>query len=270
MKQSEFKYRLNLLWAFVKFTFAKETAYAGNNWGNIFSTVFYTISMILFIDVTYANVDMVAGYSRDQMLLFMFMGQISYYTYWSIYRNLRTLGEDVNTGNLDILLTKPVPSLFYVTFRRISIYNVIRDGIPAMGVLWCVINWENLSFSSVQMLYGLIVVLLGMICVHVMHFMFTIPVFWLGESANLRRLAEGVEYNLGKTIPFEGYSPKMRVLLSTVLPILITAGVSTSVVLGKSEPVWMIVFTGITAIVLLIVMNKMWSVALRAYSSASS
>src|SRR3990167_9318864 len=117
MKLSEFNQAISDRAAILKvgivYTFQQETAYWTNNWANLLSPFFYTLSMVLFIDVIYANVDLVAGYTRNQMLLFLFNGQIAFYTGWLFHKNLQELIVSVNKGSLDLLLVKPMPSLFY-------------------------------------------------------------------------------------------------------------------------------------------------------------
>src|SRR5258708_1946848 len=173
MKLVEFKKafskRFSILIATTKFTYQIETAYRANNWANILSTCFYTLSMILFINVLYSNVKLIAGYSKDEMLLFMFVGQIGYYISWLFHSNLLELIQDVNKGRLDTLLVKPVPSLFYVTFKKIRLFSVVRDCVPPMIVLGLFINWSKLSLTLDSSLAGFVVTLLGITCAHVVH-----------------------------------------------------------------------------------------------------
>ena len=64
--------RLLILKANTIFTLQKETAYWANNWASVFSTLFYTLTMLLFINVLYANVTLFVGYTKQEMLLFFF------------------------------------------------------------------------------------------------------------------------------------------------------------------------------------------------------
>ena len=126
--KQEIKLRLVLFCANSVFTFQQETAYWANNWTSIFSSTFYMISTIIFIDVVYSNIQLLAGYTRDQMLLFLLVGQSVYYLGWVIQGNLDELISSVNRGNLDLILAKPVPSLIVVatpqTTPHFSIFSV--------------------------------------------------------------------------------------------------------------------------------------------------
>jgi ABC-2 type transport system permease protein len=273
MKQLVFDYiyeRLAVLKVGVVYTFQQETAYWTNNWTSLLSTFFYTVSVILFVDVIYGNVDLVAGYSRNEMLLFVFNGQIGFYTGWVLIKNLQELSANVNKGNLDLLLVRPIPSLFYVTFRKIKAYSLIRDSLPPMLALAIALNWPALNLNTFNVLAGIVIIFLGVTSAHVMHFLATIPVFWLGESSELIDLSFDSEHNIGKIIPFEGYSHEFQFLFSVILPYAITAGFSTSVMLGKSDPLIMLIASFAIAIVFLVLRQIAWKKALRAYTSASS
>jgi ABC-2 type transport system permease protein len=262
--------RSSILLANIKFTYQIETAFHVNNWANVLSTCFYTLSMILFINVLYSNVKLVAGYSKDEMLLFMFIGQAGYYLSWLIHSNLEELIFDVNKGRLDMLLIRPVPSLFYVTFKKVRLFSIIRDCLPPMIVLAFAINWTKLPLSVDTFLGGFFVTLLGIICVHVVHFFATIPVFWLGESRNILNFSQEFEYNLGKVIPFEGFNKNFQLFFVAIIPVMISAGLATSVILGKTPAIPAIIISLIVTCLSLVMRQLVWKMALQRYTSASS
>lgn len=272
MKQLEYniRKRYSLLKASIVYTFRGDTAHLANNWGNVLSTCFYTISNIIFIDVLYSNVKTVAGYGRDEMLLFMFIGQISYYVSWLIHDNIDWLIEIVNNGQLDLVLSRPVPSLFYITFGRIRLFSVLRDCIPPMIVLSLVIHWQSLSLSPISIVAGLLICLMGIACAHVVHFLSALPVFWIGQSSQVLDMSENIEYNIGKTIPLEGFGKKVQFFFTALVPYLISAGVATSVALGKIPAGT--AFLGVLVItsVFLLMRSYTWNLALKSYTSASS
>ncbi len=275
MKLSEFRQglslRLRILRASLVFTFQQETAYWTENWANVLSTFFYTVSMILFINIMYSNTDLIAGYNRNEMLLFLFVGQFGFYlSGWLYYSILPSLIRDVNNGSLDFVLVKPVPSLFYVTFRELKVFTIIRDGLPPMVALGLYMNWAELNLSAANFFVGFVIVFLGIMSAHVFHFLFTIPVFWLGESSNLLDMSGHFEHNVGKTVPFEGFGIQLRTLFTTFIPVLISTGVATSVMLGKSRALPMLTLSALVALSFLVIMNVVWKLALRSYSSASS
>lgn len=225
---------------------------------------------IVFIDILYVNVETIAGYTRDDMLFFTLIGQIAYGINVSAsILNLEELIRRVNDGGLDLVLSKPLPQLFYVSFRNIDIFHLI-DLLPNITLLGILINWSNLHLSVLSLIIGFIIILLGVYCVHIFQFIFTIPSFWLGESNNLLAMTWAVEFNFGRFIPFEGLSDTLKTVFSTLIPVLFSTAISTSVILGKSEPWQMLAAVIAVTGCMILIKVFAWRIALRNYTSASS
>jgi len=275
MKLLEFKEslkeRLVLLKANTIYTAQRELAYAGNNWASILSTTFYTFSVLIFIKVIYSNVQTVAGYSYNEMLIFFFVSQMTYYSnYLVTVRNLNDLIPDVNKGNLDMILIKPVPSLYFLMTRSISLVSIATDAIPPTLAIIFSINWHALSITFSTLIISVFIWIFGLIALHTFQLLSALPVFWFGESANILDLASGTASASGTMIPLEGYGKNLQKLLGTVIPMLIASGFTTSILLGKSNPIVLFVWALVVAIVAIYVKNVAWKFALKHYTSASS
>jgi len=271
MKQSVYnfiKIRLKVLRINIANTFNLETAYPAENWANMFSTAMYTLSFILFLNVIFGNVKTLAGYTRNDMLFFSLVGQAAFYTLytWS-YDNMENLIESVRFGDMDILLTKPLPTLFYVSTRRLSIVTLIRDAFIPMTMIGLLINWQSLNLTLDRVIIGLVIFICGQWCGHVIQFLLSLPVFWNGQSDALL----GISYTITDPgIPLQGLAKTWRFLLVTVLPLCLPVAGSVSVMLGKSNPVIMLIWAITIAIIATYVRQKLWQKALGAYNSASS
>lgn len=178
--------RLAILKAAVVYTFQEDTAYAAENWAAVISTVIYTLTFAMFIKILYSNVDNVAGYSENEMLFFLWMSQLVFYVqFFTFENNVGRLSGDVNNGSLDLILTKPIPSLFYISLRRISLVGWLRDAIPSVFFLSLMINFSDLGATYQSIFVGIIIFLLGIICLYVMSILTVLPVFWLGKNRDL-------------------------------------------------------------------------------------
>jgi ABC-2 type transport system permease protein len=275
MKPLEFKSEINLRWeilkANVKFRFQQDLAYAANNWAEAVSTMFYTLSLLLFAKIIYSNVNTVAGYDYDEMLFFFLIGQFTYYVSWIITKgNLYQFIPDVNKGNLDMILTKPVPALFYLMTRNIGILSLFTDGLPSLFAIILAITWQNIHISLFGALIGIFIWFLGLIILHVFMVLSALPVFWLGESEGIMSLADSVTSSAGNTIPLEGYGPKLRFALSTIIPVVIATEFTTSAILLKSNGLILLISNFAIAVIFLYVQNRAWQLALKNYTSASS
>jgi len=261
--------RLDILKANALNSYRVQTAYFFENWASIGSTIFYTLTMLLFIKIVYANVNLFAGYAESEMLLLVLFGQLNFYTEWVwSTNNIFALISDVRTGNLDMILAKPVPSLFFVTFRNISLINRIKDGVPNLILLSFLIDWSQISTNVSKISIGLLIFVLGQVAWHCFRFLFALPVFFIGQSSQIFQISGTL--NSTNNIPLEGFTGALKNVFISLIPSLIAAQMSVSVILGKSNPYIMLLIASIVTVVFLLLKSFAWVVSLKNYSSASS
>lgn len=278
MKQSVFskiKDAVLVRWTVLKastiYTFQQDTAYVFENWAGVLSTAFYTISFIVFIKVLYSNVGSVAGYSEAEMLFFVFMGQVVFYIQTTLFEgNIVRLSDFVNSGELDLILVKPLPSLFYITFKRISLLFMLRDGIPALLIVTFLVDWNSLDITLLSGFAAAIILVIGLFLNYCLSLFATLPVFWIGKNSEIYILSITLQWVAHRELPFEGFPTSLKLILSSIFPVLICGGLATSVALNKSEPLPMLLFALSVGIIFSFLKRILWNASLRAYSSASS
>ncbi len=263
------RYRLNILWANIVNTFRRETAYFSQNWSNFFSTVFYTLAMVVFVDVLFSNITTLAGYSREEMLFMVFIGQVAYYFGWGVFGiNGERLNEDINNGSFDFVLVRPAPPLFFVLFRNISIIGTLRDSLANILVISFLINWTTLHITLSSIVLGSVVFIAGQIIWQYIRVGLVFPAFWFGSAKNIM----SISYELTEThnLPLEGYPQSLRILFTTLIPTIIVSAMAGSVILNKSNGLIMAGWAIAVTVALSFVFVWAWNSALKHYSSASS
>ncbi len=250
-------------------TIQTEASSLANKWGNVFSTIMYVASYIVFVNVLFANVKTIGGYSKDEILLMTLFGQMSFYLAyaWSI-ENINSMVDSVNTGELDNLLTKPLPTLFYVSVKEFRILSILRDGLPALATLVYIIDWHSIHTTPLRVAAGIIVFFLGQISQHCYEFICALPVFWYEKGEQIRDVS--VAFMDANRIPYDSYTGIFKFVLTTIIPVMLMSPVTASVVVGRSDPLIMLAVSAIVTVLFLLLKIKMWQVALRNYSSASS
>jgi len=271
MKQSVYNFftiRFRVLMTNIVNTFNIETAYPAENWANIFSTLLYVISYLIFLDVIFNNVTSLAGYTHNDMLFFTFIGQIAFFTLytWS-FENMSGLAESIRNGELDVLLTKPVPTLFYISTRTFTLVRLVRDAFVPMLIIAFLIDWTTLHLTFLSFVIGIIVFVCGQWAVHMLQFLLVMPAFWNGKSQALLHLSYSIT---GPEIPLQGLSKYWRVILISVLPVSLPVAGATSVMLGHSNPLLMLSWAIALAMLLAWLRIWIWRKALGVYNSASS
>lgn len=262
------KLRFKILAANIKNSFQNEVAFFANNIGNVFSTVFYTVVAVIFINALFVNVKAIAGYSKNDMLFLFLAGQLSFYIFatWT-EGNRDLLHTDVKTGNLDFLLIRPVPALFYISCRKINILGILRDGLPTIILVSYIINWGALNLNPTSAIFGIMIFALGQLAWNGLSYLFTFPVFWLDEATNISKIS----WSLGETnnTPYEGLERKIKLTLTTIIPSFLTAAVPVSVALGKSDKYVMFTLTLLVTITFSFLKSFMWKKALNNYTSVA-
>ncbi|MBU1110936.1 ABC transporter permease [Patescibacteria group bacterium] len=263
--------RLIIIKTAIIYSFQEETAYPAENWGNMLSTLIYIATFRLFLNILYTNIDTLAGYTENEMLFFLLVGQASFYLSWAIYNhNIRDISSSVNTGNLDLVLTKPVPSAFYISFRKISLVHIFRDALAPLLFIIATISWETLHLNLANILIGIIICTLGITVTYCVYFLSVLPSFWFGRSDETYRLVYLVEDFVQKHLPLEGASNSLKILLGALIPLMIGSAFTTSVILGKSNALALLAWAAAVTILFLLIRKYAWGRALRAYTSASS
>ncbi len=265
----EIKYRFVLLKANIVNSYRIQTAYFFENWASVASTSFYTLTLLLFIKIIYSNVTLFAGYTENEIIFLILFSQLNFYTQytWSL-NNIVSLNDSVRSGELDLILSKPLPSLFFITFRDINLVNRLKDGLPNLILISLLINWDSIQTSWDKVVFGMVVFISGQIAWHCFRFLFALPVFFVGQSSQIFQISGTLENTAN--IPLEAFTGKLRTLFVNIIPTLIAAQMSVSIILGKSSAPKMLLVVLPTTLVFLILEKIGWIISLRNYSSASS
>lgn len=254
-------------------SFRLDTAFIFNNWANLLSTTVYTITWIQFFNIVFLNTPNLAGYNRDETIFFVFIAQVTFYILTGLLlRNIAHLIADVNTGHFDLLLLKPTPSLFHTLVRELNVFAIVRDATIPFTFIILAIDFSNLSIGLLNLIVGIFIMFVGCIISYLVSLWSALPVFWIGESKGIYELNNFITYDLADDIPYEGFErlKALQVVLTYILPALISTGLSTSVMLGKSSWQQGLTITIIVGIIVVLITKFLWQLALRNYGSASS
>jgi len=276
MKRSDFKKAIKMRWKIITsctiFGLRESLAYSLNNWGNLLSMVVYMTTYLIFLDILFGRVKMIAGYGYAEMLFFTLIIQINFYLLFVLTQaNTERLDESINTGELDLWLVKPVPALWFVTFRKINLGELLFSAFPATIPLLIILSgkWSSLDMPLGGVFAGIACVLLGQIIIHCFVFIIAMTAFFTGEGKNARNM--GVELStFGDTIPFEGYPKFMKYIGLTIIPFMIQTALAVSFFLGKNTNYHYLIYIFGLAVFFLWLKTTAWKFSLRHYSSASS
>ena len=227
--------------------------------------IWYSTQLILF-EVLYRHTKIIGEWNIDQMRVFIFLVLFIdsiYMILWDPSFSIFT--ENVRKGTLDLLLMKPINSMFMLSSQRVSVSHIPCFLITFGGLIWSLqqlpeFNWFKLLWLIILIPTGLSVIFCGRFALNSTSIIFTRADFlqYIWYSA----------FRLGLR-PDAIYSGFLRIILIFIVPFAMVASIPARILL-ESPQAWMIAWALILPFILFFLLKKYWNFCLRHYSSASS
>lgn len=259
---------LKLYGYFVKNNIIAQMQYRTNFVISILTEVGFVFAKSLYILVLFSAGLSINGLEPQQML--MFIGSYTLITGIMdavCYPNIAAIPDYIRTASLDVMITKPINSLFMSAFRKFD----LGLGIPNViaGFIMIIVSWMSSGVAvSVPNILGFVgFSLLGCILTFPI---LIIPVtfsFWMIKSdALLNTIWAMWDFN---NMPMTIYNKIIKAIGIFVLPIFMITNLAPMYVFGILPQIY-IIYSLIAIPIFLLVSIKFWNFAIKRYSSASS
>lgn len=265
LKIKLYKY-LGIYKAFFKASLAADLEYRLNFVFLIFAEfVWYSTQLYLF-NVLYRHTKVIGDWNYEQMRVFIFLVLFIDSIYMILWdSNFSSFTENVRKGTLDLLLTKPINSMFMISSQKISVSHIPCFFITGAGFLWALnqlplFDWAKLIWLIFLIPAGLSVIFCARFALNCTSILFTRADFLQYVWYSLFRL--GLR-------PDAIYSGFLRVILIFILPFSMIASIPVRILIEPLQ-LWMIGWSLILPFILFYLLKKYWTYCLRFYSSASS
>jgi ABC-2 type transport system permease protein len=260
-----FKY-LRLTKAFFKASIMADLEYRANFATRILTDIFWYLAQVAMWEGLFRVTTKIGDWNLAQTRVFLgllFVVDAIYMVLFS--ENLDRMSEKVRKGEIDLLLAKPVSSQFFMSLQRM---NTAILGNLAIAIVWLVFSLmllPDLQWTRIFWLFVLIPA--GLLSLYSIRFSFSSLAMLFTRADNVQYLWFQV-YRLGMR-PDSIYSPWLKLLVLTLLPVAVVASVPARALLDPPNFllfIWVVVWSG----GLLYLSNRFWKFCLRHYSSASS
>lgn len=259
---------------FLRNSFLREFSFRSNFVINIITRAFWFVSQLLFYEIIYANVQMVADWTRAEYFGFMATTMLVNSMVETFFMpNCAQLSEHIRKGTLDFALVKPIDTQFLISFERINLPMLFQSGI-ALALL-------SYSLQGIEQLPSLVNVLcyIGLIGVATVFFYSLMIALastsvWFGRNTGLYDFWFYV--TIFARYPSDIYSGSpiaemLRFAFSYILPILVVMTIPARLIVSKTlEPNWMTGCVVLTTAVAFFVSRRVFQWSLSNYRSASS
>ena len=227
--------------------------------------IWYSTQLILF-EVLYRHTNVIGEWNIDQMRVFIFLVLFVDSIYMILWdTNFGAFTENVRKGTLDLLLVKPVNSMFMLSSQKISISHIPCLFITGAGFIWAInqipdFNYLKLFWLIILIPAGLSVIFAGRFALNCSAVLFT--------RADFLQYVWYSMFRLGLR-PDAIYSGFLRFVLIFIVPFAMIASIPARILLEPINPVFLI-WAILLPVILMTALRKYWSYCLKQYSSASS
>lgn len=229
--------------------------------------IMFGIQILTFFAI-YSNITSIGGWQKGEIILFIGSFSLINALNMTLYFfGVISIPDKIKSGKLDYYLTKPVNSLFYISFESINLGSGLLI-VLSFAILLYGVKILNKPISMVQVgVYAYVIILMTILFYDIMLLFRTIA-FYLIEADGLLRVEEEC-IGLCMQIPGVLFQRVFKIVFYFILPYGIMGTIPAQVLAGTVKRNNLILATLIT-ILFTMVAICFWNYSRRKYNSASS
>jgi len=227
----------------------------------------YNVGALLFITFLFSKIPLITGWDKWDLILLYGIGQIIGYIYFfATSPNAKSFIDQVQSGDFDFLITKPVNSLILSTLRVFSIDALFSLIQPAVIMGYAFAN-KGYDITLLGICIAIVAIIISVIIIHALTVITLIPTFWIIRNQFYRFFNETADL---MNYPYEIFDGKIsKFIFFFMVPYALLVNIPFRALIGKLDYRLFILQIFVCA-VFLIVLRFLWKLGVRSYSSASS
>jgi ABC-2 type transport system permease protein len=242
--------------------------YSFNFWTAFFVDLTVFLIQIAVFSVVFLQVDSINGWNSYQLIFFVGTFTVIDSLYMCTYFfGVIGIPDKIRTGKLDIYLTKPINTLFYVSFENMDFGSILLT-LPGIGMLAYSAGHLKIAPGFVNIAGYILLVLLMTYLMYTLMILVRVGAFWFTRVDSFGEL-ENELVNFSFRIPGVVFKGAAKLVFYILVPYGLIATVPTQfftdILSGRS---WLLVFIVCTGFGCL--STLMWKAGLKHYGSASS
>lgn len=258
-----------LILTFIKTSLQNEMAYRFNFFINILNSILGLLSGIGGLLILYANKESLNGWGVNETLalvgIYMIIQALKELFIGPSLDTLAGMGGEIESGNFDFTLLKPIPVQFYISLRNWSLWSIF-DIIIGIGILCSAIFKLNLQFTPERIIIFIISLVSSQVIMYSFMLIFSSIAFWYRGTFLLwiwNDLMQTGRY------PVSIYPGFLKQILTWIIPVGFMVTVPAEIFIGQEDSL-MLLGGVILAALLFFISSVFFKVSLRKYTSASS
>ena len=244
---------------------AEELQYRGNLVAAVAGTLFWMVMALLTLAVFFNQTDTLGGWSFWEVVVLLgVFNTLAGFVDVLLRPGIGTLAEQIRSGQLDLVLSRPVETQFFVSVRRLSIWRV-ADVLAGLALIGYALVRLQTPPTPLQAIAFAVAMAAALAIVYSLWLVLMSLAFWFVRVENLSVIFDAVF--AAARYPVSAYPGALRFVLVYLLPIAWTTTIPASALTGRLSPVGLLVSAAV-ATVSLALGRLVWRIALSRYTSA--
>lgn len=269
MKLTAIKRYIKIYITFLRFSLIFSMTYRFSFIIQLFVEFGYNFLYVFFFQVIYGNVREIAGWSYYEVLLLaglnIITSELIISTCYAM--NLKDLPRKIRRGNIDIVLTKPLNSLFTLSLSR-PYLSGITASVSGFSLVFYALGRLEVSLTPVNIIAGVFILICGCIIAYsVLVILSSLSFVFINNTKLPDTGHKIIEYYKG--FPHQIYQGIFRVIFFFLIPVVFVSSVPASTIIRGVEFKY-IVIAPVLAATFPFLAKKIWDKMINYYSSASS
>ena len=257
---------ISLYLSFLKISLKEILIYRIDCIAGIFSQLVVQAVSLIFIFIVFQNTEDIAGWNFEQILLLYGVTRISIGIQGYCFDALYDIGPKyIRNGEFDKILLRPIHPLISIIGASREFVS-IADFFIGLGITIYMLYKLAIPITILLIVKIVFFSMVGALIIGAILTMFSISSFWTYRSNEViwsfYRMYTFTEY------PINIYNGFIKILITVILPFAFVAYYPTMDYLGLNN--CMIYLSPIIAIVLWIIVIKLWNIALNKYRSTGT
>jgi len=253
---------IRIFYRLIKYNLIHEMEFRQNFYIRLITQVLFVGLQLLIVSTFFNYTSNLGSWTKSQVFVLVGIFRlIEGAFHMFLHSNLLYIPELINSGEMDLLLSRPVNTQFFVSLRRHQLYeaSTFLSGVVILAYSGLVhgFAWANTALLAV----------LGLICLYAIMITFSSLAFFIPRLTALSSIWDVISKTA--RFPLDVLAGSSRFGLSLIAPLLLVVTLPSQIVLGKL-PESFLAIQILGSVGLFSLATRFWSFALRHYSSASS
>ncbi|MFZ5879546.1 MAG: ABC transporter permease [Chloroflexota bacterium] len=258
---------LKLISTFFKVNVQMSLAYRTDTVVNILLNLMWLGWELLGLSIIFSNTTSLGGWGIGELIALLGVFRlINTLMIALIWPNTQRFNESIRDGSLDYTLLQPAPSMFLVTFSRITVWR-IWDLVLAVILIVVGVNMAGDVATLPSILTFILLTISGAVVIYSLWIVLIALTFWFTKFDNnvtiLQALLDSGRY------PVTVYPAWLRIIVTYIIPIALATTVPLQALRGDLTVERILLFVAVS-IVSAWIASLVWKAGVKRYSGASS